>query len=99
MNIALPLPWSTMTGILDLQQVADELQLSSKANQTSDAGIYLAIHNYLPKLPIEEIFRVKQTNAGTLSAKHTMWIFGVPFLKITYRIHHKGNTSSSENPD
>ena len=98
MNIALPLPWSTMTGVLDLQQVDDELELTSKSNQSSDAGIYLAIHNYLPKLPIEEIFRVKQTSAGTLSAKHTMWIFGVPFLKITYRIHHKENTSTSIKP-
>lgn len=98
MNIALPLPWSTMAGVLDLQQVDDELELTSKSNQASDAGIYLAIHNYLPKLPIEEIFRVKQTNAGTLSANHTMWIFGVPFLKITYRIHHKENTSTSIKP-
>lgn len=87
MNIALPLPWSSMIGILELNQIGDELQLSSKKSKpNSDAGIYLAWKNNLLALPIEEDFRVKETEEGTLFAEHHMWFLSIPFLKITYHI-------------
>jgi hypothetical protein len=86
-NIALPLPWSTMIGILELKQVGEKLQLSSKRdNASSDAGIYLAFANYLFKLPLEETFFVKEVDSGVLQATHNMWIFGLPFLSISYDI-------------
>lgn len=46
MNIALPLPFSSMYGILVLHQKGHSLQLTSQklVDETSDAGIYLAIH-------------------------------------------------------
>ncbi|MEK5037576.1 YndJ family protein [Sporosarcina sp. FSL K6-3457] len=92
MNIALPLPFSTMTGILELHQVGNELQLTSKkiSSPNSDAGIYLSWKaNHLFKLPIEENFMVREMADGTLLARHSMWLFSLPFLTIEYLIHHK----------
>ncbi|HZG71478.1 MAG TPA: hypothetical protein VEY51_08060, partial [Chondromyces sp.] len=90
MNIALPLPWSSMIGILELNQVGNGLELSSKKQRKhSDSGIYLAWNNRLLALPIEETFYIHQVEDGTLRAQHHMWIFSVPFLKINYVIHHK----------
>jgi hypothetical protein len=88
MNIALPLPFSTMTGILELHQVGDNLQLTSKKNSCdSDAGIYLSFFSNQPfKLPIEEDFIVRHSENGALSARHEMRLFSIPFLSITYSI-------------
>ncbi|MFJ5621900.1 YndJ family protein [Peribacillus loiseleuriae] len=90
MNISLPLPWSSMIGILELNQIGNELQLSSKKvhTQNADSGIYLAFKHWLVKLPIEEHFHVTETTDGILVANHIMWIFSIPFLKIEYHIYH-----------
>ena len=88
MNIALPLPWSSMIGILELSQFGNELRLSSKKQKGySDAGIYLAWNKFLLALPIKETFHVKEMKDGTLYAEHQMWIFSIPFLKIIYHIN------------
>lgn len=91
MNIALPLPFSSMFGILELNQIDNELQLTSKklSSPMSDAGIYLAIKKLILKLPIEEDFIVRERSDGSLIAKHKMWVFSIPFLTINYEIHHK----------
>lgn len=90
MNIALPLPWSSMIGILEVNQIGQDLQLSSKKSEAnSDAGIYLTWNKRILALPIEETFHVKETEDGTLYAEHLMWIFSIPFLKINYAIHHR----------
>ncbi|NYF25475.1 YndJ family protein [Sporosarcina sp. JAI121] len=88
MNIALPLPFSTMTGILELHQAGNDLQLTSKRNSgESDAGIYISFFKNHPfKLPVEEDFIVSERKDGTLSAQHEMRIFSIPFLSITYLI-------------
>lgn len=88
MNIALPLPWSSMIGILELNQIGNDLQLTSKKRQSNaaDTGIYLAWNKNLLALPIQETFYIKETEDGRLSAQHKMWIFSIPFLKITYNI-------------
>ncbi|MFD2043882.1 YndJ family protein [Ornithinibacillus salinisoli] len=90
MNIALPLPGSTMVGVLHLKQKGSHLELSSKqASRTeTDPGIYLAIREYLLKLPLEEDFQVKEIEHGVLQAQHHMKIFTFPFLTINYEIHH-----------
>lgn len=90
MNIALPLPWSSMIGILELYQIGNDLQLSSKKHKAnSDAGIYLAWNKHLFALPIEETFHIKESKDGRLLAEHHMWIFSIPFLKINYHIEHR----------
>ncbi|QGM29262.1 hypothetical protein GI482_02100 [Bacillus sp. N3536] len=85
MNIALPLPWSTMIGILELHEKNGKLLLTSKRASTSDAGIYLAFGNNVFKLPLEEQFLLEE-KSDVLTARHQMRIFSVPFLTIKYKI-------------
>lgn len=94
MNIALPLPLSSVIGILQLQQVGDKLQLTSKKmNSSFDAGIYLAVgKKHLFSLPLDEDFVVQEVAEGTLAAEHKMRIFGIPFLTITYSICKESKT-------
>ncbi|QFG00011.1 hypothetical protein PB01_14905 [Psychrobacillus glaciei] len=89
MNIALPLPWSSMIGILELHQQGEKLLLTSKGTSDSDAGIYLATKKYVFKLPLQEQFLLEEIKEGELRAKHQMRIFSIPFLTINYRIHRK----------
>lgn len=87
MNIALPLPLSSMIGVLELHQQGDKLLLTSKGTSKSDAGIYLAAHNYVFKLPLQEQFLIEEIKEGELRAKHEMRIFSLPFLTINYAIN------------
>ncbi|MEG0258917.1 MAG: YndJ family protein [Lysinibacillus sp.] len=87
MNIALPLPYSTMVGILKLNSHDGQLSLTSQDG--GDTGIYLAFRSNLIKLPLHEHFTITASNEKTLSATHQMWIFGLPFLNIHYRILRK----------
>lgn len=89
MNIALPLPWSSMIGILELQQKGKKLLLTSKGTAESDAGIYLTANKYVFKLPLHEQFLVEEIKEGQLRAKHQMRIFSLPFLTINYVISLK----------
>ncbi|MGJ3194448.1 YndJ family protein [Peribacillus frigoritolerans] len=87
MNIALPLPYSSMIGILQLDAIDGSLILSSEGE--SDSGIYLAAGKALFKLPLSEHFLINETIAGILTAHHKMRIFGIPFLHIDYTINQK----------
>ncbi|WP_052345787.1 YndJ family protein [Paucisalibacillus sp. EB02] len=91
MNISLPLPAATMVGVLNLSQNGKTLCLTSKrqSRDTLDSGIYLLIKKYVMKLPLEEQFEVTEFEEGKLKAKHQMWIFSLPFLKIEYDIQKK----------
>lgn len=88
MNVALPLPYSNMTGILKMQNVDNNLMLTSKSNNVvaGDEGIYLFTRFFTVRLPLAESFLIKQTSTTTLSANHKMWIFGIQFLEIEYII-------------
>ncbi|MBM7587044.1 hypothetical protein JOC86_003596 [Bacillus pakistanensis] len=92
MNIALPLPWASMVGILELSQHGKALRLSSNREKSpnSDSGVYLTFGKYLFKLPLEEQFDVQETREGGLEAKHRMWLFSIPFLEIDYEIRRRG---------
>lgn len=87
MNIALPLPYSSMIGILQLEAIDESLILTSEG--VGDSGIYLAYGNTLFKLPLSEFFLIKETSIGSLIAHHKMRIFGIPFLQIEYTINVK----------
>jgi hypothetical protein len=88
MNIALPLPYSTMTGILKAENMERGLLLTSRLRKSrrGDEGIYLTVFKVTIRLPLSESFVVQESSADTLTAKHQMWIFGIPFLVIEYRI-------------
>ncbi|MGD6873679.1 YndJ family protein [Sutcliffiella horikoshii] len=87
MNIALPLPFSSMIGILQLDVVDGKLVLSSEGER--DSGIYLAVGSTIFKLPLSEYFVISEQSRGVLTAEHKMKIFGVPFLRVDYRIGEK----------
>ncbi|MFB4169569.1 YndJ family protein [Virgibacillus sp. JSM 102003] len=95
MNIALPLPFASMVGVLELNQHEEALQLSS-ANKVNNTGIYLSFGKYLFRLPIEEKFYVEETEKGNLKAQHNMWFFSLPFLKINYNIHYQDLLSTNK---
>ena len=84
MNIALPLPFSTMIGILSVNECNEQLHLTS--NAAGDAGTYLAVGKCLFQLPIHEHFVIEEREANQLVATHRMHIFGLPFLHIDYEI-------------
>jgi hypothetical protein len=86
MNIALPLPFSSMHGILQLTTENGRLHLTSKGN--GDAGTYLALGRYVFKLPLHENFEICERN-GHLAALHDMTLFGLHFLHIDYDIREK----------
>ncbi|GGA43920.1 YndJ family protein [Psychrobacillus lasiicapitis] len=89
MNIALPLPWSSMIGILELHRHGEKLLLTSKGAAESDAGIYLAFGKSIFKLPLQEQFIIEEIKEGQLYAKHQMRIFSFRFLTINYAIYPK----------
>ncbi|WP_042473657.1 YndJ family protein [Bacillus ndiopicus] len=84
MNIALPLPFSTMVGVLSLYEENGQLHLTSRNG--IDAGIYLAIGSFICKLPLQEQFTIEAISASYLTASHKMTLFGLKFLEIHYEI-------------
>ncbi|KAA0767393.1 hypothetical protein DT250_20745 [Bacillus sp. AR2-1] len=88
MNIALPLPYSNMTGVLKLCNKSNDLIITSKLrrNGKGDEGIYLHTRFFTIRLPLEETFIIKENTNHILKANHRMWIFGVKFLEIDYEI-------------
>ncbi|SDM89904.1 YndJ-like protein [Psychrobacillus sp. OK028] len=90
MNIALPLPFSSMIGILELQELNNgNLLLTSRGGYSFDTGIYLSIRKFVFKLPLQEQFLIEELPDGLLNAKHRMKIFAIPFLSINYTIVKK----------
>lgn len=88
MNIALPLPYSNMTGVLKLCNKSNDLIITSKLrrNGKGDEGIYLHTRFFTIRLPLAETFIMKESTNHILEANHRMWIFGVKFLEIDYEI-------------
>ncbi len=89
MNIALPLPFGNMTGILRVRHdKSDGLILTSvpRAEGGGDEGIYYAVAGMLFRLPLNETFHVRADQEGKLYAEHRMWLFGIPFLFLSYMI-------------
>ncbi|WP_431026949.1 YndJ family protein [Lysinibacillus sp. LZ02] len=88
MNIALPLPFSSMHGILQLSTKNNRLYLTSDVQ--GDAGTYLAIGKSIFKMPLHEYF-VMREEQERLIATHEMTLFGKAFLHIDYTIRRKDN--------
>ncbi|CAM3840545.1 MULTISPECIES: YndJ family protein [Bacillus cereus group] len=88
MNIALPLPYSNMTGVLKLCNMSNDLIITSnlRKNGKGDEGIYLHTRYFTIRLPLAETFIIKEGANQMLEANHKMWIFGIKFLEIDYEI-------------
>lgn len=86
MNIAFPLPGSNLTSILHLAgDGAGGVILTSLG--TGDQGVYLGLGGRPLRLPLDETIHVRPGDAAeTLTATHAMWLAGVPYLTLSYRI-------------
>ncbi|MDR4433922.1 YndJ family protein [Bacillus tequilensis] len=90
MNISLPLPFSSMTGILKPYHRQNKLVLTSRRRKSraGDEGIYLQTRAGTCPLPLSETFLIEATLDNRLTAVHHMWLFGIKFLTVHYSITH-----------
>ncbi|MEG7333917.1 YndJ family protein [Bacillus sp. 0102A] len=88
MNISLPLPFSSMTGILKPYHHHEKLVLTSRRrkNGAGDEGIYLQTRAGTCPLPLSETFLIEASHDNRLTAVHHMWLFGLKFLTVHYII-------------
>ncbi|MED1806941.1 YndJ family protein [Bacillus subtilis] len=90
MNISLPLPFSSMTGILKPYHHQEKLVLTSRRRKSraGDEGIYLQTRAGTCPLPLSETFLIEASHDNKLTAVHHMWLFGIKFLTVHYSITH-----------
>ncbi|WP_438422056.1 YndJ family transporter [Bacillus siamensis] len=90
MNISLPLPYGQMTGILKPYTHKQNLVLTSRRRKSGagDEGIYLQTKWGACHLPLAETFLIAARSETSLKAIHHMWLFGLKFLTVQYRITH-----------
>ncbi|OIR59700.1 hypothetical protein BLL41_18895 [Bacillus sp. FMQ74] len=90
MNISLPLPFSSMTGILKPYHHQEKLVLTSRRRKSraGDEGIYLQTIAGTCPLPLSETFLIEAAHDKKLTAVHHMWLFGIKFLTVHYSITH-----------
>lgn len=95
MNIALPLPFGNMTGVLRPGYIRHDgrglygLRLTSapRKNRQGDEGTFFHTRGFTVRLPLREDFALwRVDDAGTLKASHRMRIVGIPFLAVDYLI-------------
>lgn len=90
MNISLPLPFSSMTGILKPYHHQQKLVLTSRRRKSraGDEGIYLQTRVGTCPLPLSETFLIEAAHDNKLTAVHHMWLFRIKFLTVHYSITH-----------
>ncbi|UOQ44432.1 YndJ family protein [Halobacillus salinarum] len=89
MNIGLPFPRGTMTGVLRfLNQDNGGLILTSirRKDAKGDEGVYFSLGDWTIRTPLREYFYVYENEKGLLSAYHYMSIGKLPLLKISYQL-------------
>ena len=96
-KVVFPLPNGNAIVLMKAEANADgSLSLKSTGNRFGDPGFYFAVHDgagtvwarYVESLT-EEI-RVYPGEAGSVRADHTLWFWGVKFLRIHYRMRRHG---------
>ncbi|RME22901.1 MAG: hypothetical protein D6798_14675 [Deltaproteobacteria bacterium] len=101
MNIAFPLPGGNLTSVLHLSHDDTEapggIVLSSRSDDGGGGqpGIYLVFGGHGHRLPMDESIHVWPETSpaadGTcLRARHHMWLLGMEFLTLDYRIRRRG---------
>jgi len=102
MNIAFPLPGACLTSILHLSHAdGGGLSLTSRHHEhlEGDQGIYLSMAATSLRLPMDEtivVFPVTPSEDDPdlcLEARHDMWLFGLRFLTLRYRIRTRSVSS------
>jgi hypothetical protein len=88
MNIAFPLPGGHMTSILRVDPIdgGGVVVSTVRAGPTSDCGIYFVLGPVVVRSPLGEEIRVWIDASGALVARHDVWLFGVRFLSLDYKM-------------
>ncbi|WP_435157725.1 hypothetical protein [Haladaptatus sp. DFWS20] len=89
-NIAVPLPWSNLSTVLNVRHLdiggeSNGLELTTKT-ESGDEGLYFVTPLGSLPLPMNQRFRVWPDGDG-IEARHEMWLFGNRFLTIEYESH------------
>ena len=71
------------------------LSVESIGNAFGDPGFYFVVHDndgmvwarYVESL--EEEIRVYAAESGTVRADHTLWLWGIKFLRLHYRMRRR----------
>jgi hypothetical protein len=96
-KVVFPLPNGNAIVLMKAEADADgSLSLKSMGNKFGDPGFYFVVHDgagtvwarYVPSL--KEEIRVYPGETGTVRTDHTLWIWGVKFLRLHYRIRRRG---------
>jgi len=87
MNIAFPLPGGNMTSILKLVPYGEGVLLTTVWESTpgGDQGVYWISPWLRMRLPLDESIWV-WPEGGALAARHDMWLCGVRYLRLQYRL-------------
>ncbi|MFN7931945.1 MAG: YndJ family protein [Bryobacteraceae bacterium] len=90
MNIAFPLPGGNMTSILKLAPYNDGVLLSTtwESKPGGDQGVYAILPGLRLRLALDETIWV-WPEAGALAARHDMWLWGMRYLRLEYRLFRR----------
>lgn len=90
-NVAVPLPGCNLSTVLRPRRYADD-GVEWTTDGGGDPGLFLVTPLGPFRLPLSQRFRVWRPDAGgatgtaALHASHEMWVLGVQFLAVEYRI-------------
>lgn len=112
MNIAFPLPFSTMTSILRLTRSGDAglslTTLHEGDGPDGDQGVYLTTWVGVLRLPLDETIEVFPADGEVppkgvpgsvvLRARHRMWVFGIRYLTLDYWISRTKAAEGADSP-
>jgi hypothetical protein len=102
-KVVFPLPNGNVIVIMKAVVEADgSLRLSSSGRSFGDPGLYFTVHTnapavsarYLPSL--KEEIHVYQAEPGSVRTDHTLWIWGIKFLRLHYRMRRQVKSASSD---
>lgn len=86
LNVAFPLPWCNLTGVLRPENDGAGLVLSSHRDGGDDAGLYLGTPLGLVRLPIAERLRLAPDGDGGADAVHEVDCLGRRLVTLAYDV-------------
>jgi hypothetical protein len=95
-KVVFPLPNGNAIVLMKAEASADgALSLKSAGHQFGDPGFYFVVHDgagmtrarYVKNM--KEEIRVYAAESGTVRADHTLWFWGIEFLRLRYRMRRQ----------
>jgi hypothetical protein len=102
-KVVFPLPNGNAIVLMKAEAHDDgSLSLKSRGEEFGDPGFYFVVHGggesawarYVKSL--KEEIRVYAAEGNTVRADHTLWIWGIRFLRLHYRMRLTGQTETME---